>query len=46
MSLAVMRAFPHRVTGPNPLAVPGLQSIQLRMDQWDFQVCWSFGIRK
>lgn len=46
MSLAVMRAFPHRVTGPNPLELPGLQSIQLRMDQWDFELCWSFGIRR
>ena len=46
ISLAVMRAFPKKVTGPNPLEVPGLQSIQLQMNQWDFELCWSFGIKK
>jgi len=46
IGLAVMRAFSHAVTGPNPLEVPGLQTIQLKMDQWDFELCWSFRIRK
>lgn len=46
ISLALTRAFSKSVTGPNPLEVPGLQSIELKMDQWDFELCWSFGIRK
>ncbi len=45
-SLALMRAFSHSVKGANPLEVPGLQSIQLRMDQWELELCWSFAIRK
>jgi long-chain fatty acid transport protein len=46
ISFAVMRAFQAKVTGPNPLEVPGLQSIELRMSEWDFEIGWSFGIRK
>ena len=46
ISLAIMRAFPHSVSGANPLEVPGLQSIELKMDQWDFELSWSFRIRK
>jgi long-chain fatty acid transport protein len=46
ISLAVTRAFSKSITGPNPLEVPGLQSIELKMDQWDFEFCWSFGIKK
>jgi long-chain fatty acid transport protein len=46
ISIAVMRSFAQKVTGPNPLEVPGLQSIELKMDQWDFELSWSFGIRK
>ncbi len=46
LSLAITRAFSKTVSGPNPLEVPGLQTIDLRMDQWDFEVSWSFGIRK
>lgn len=45
-SLAVMRAFSKKVTGPNPLEVPGLQKVRLEMNQWDVELCWSFGIRK
>jgi long-chain fatty acid transport protein len=45
-SLALTRAFSKKVTGPNPLEVPGLQSIQLQMNQWDFELGWSFGIKK
>jgi hypothetical protein len=33
LSLAITRAFSKKVTGPNPLEVPGLQSIGLAMDQ-------------
>jgi long-chain fatty acid transport protein len=46
ISLAITRAFSKSVTGANPLEVPGLQSIELKMDQWDFELCWSFGIKK
>jgi long-chain fatty acid transport protein len=46
LSLAVMRSFSKKLTGPNPLEVPGLQSIDLQMDQWDFEISWSFGIRR
>ena len=41
-----MRAFSKQVTGPNPLEVPGLQAIELKMDQWDFELSWSFSISK
>jgi long-chain fatty acid transport protein len=46
ISLAVMRAFSHAVKGANPLEVPGLQAIELKMDQWDVELSWSFGIKK
>ena len=46
ISFAVMRAFSHAVKGPNPLEVPGLQTIELKMDQWDFELSWSFGLKK
>ena len=46
ISLALTRAFSKEVTGPNPLEVPGLQSIELRMDQWDLELSWSFGIKR
>ena len=41
-----MRAFSHAVKGPNPLEVPGLQAIELKMDQWNFELGWSFGLKK
>lgn len=34
-NVAVVRALSQSVTGPNPLEVPGQQSIELRMDQWE-----------
>lgn len=46
ISIAIMRAFSKTLSGPNPLEVPGLQTIDLRMDQWDFEISWSFGIGK
>lgn len=42
-NFAVVRAFSHSVTGPNPLEVPGQQTIQLKMDQWLFDLGLSFG---
>jgi long-chain fatty acid transport protein len=46
ISFAVMRAFSHAVKGANPLELPGLQAIELKMDQWDFEISWSFRIRR
>ena len=45
-SLALTRAFSKEVVGTNPLEAPGQQKIQLKMDQWDLELCWSFGIKK
>ncbi len=41
--LSVVRALSHSVTGPNPLEVPGRQTIELKMDQWLFDLGLSFG---
>jgi long-chain fatty acid transport protein len=46
VSFALMRSFSKSIEGPNPLEVPGRQTIELKMDQWDFEVSWSFGIRR
>jgi long-chain fatty acid transport protein len=43
ITLAVTRAFSKSVVGPNPLEVPGRQSIDLRMDQWDFDISFAWG---
>ena len=37
-NFAVVRALSHSVTGPNPLEVPGRQTIELKMDQWVFDL--------
>lgn len=42
-NLAVTRAFPKSVDGPNPMEVPGGQTIELRMDQWELDISYSFG---
>jgi long-chain fatty acid transport protein len=36
VSFALMHAFSHAVDGPNPLEAPGRQSIELKMNQWEF----------
>jgi long-chain fatty acid transport protein len=38
LDFALTRAFNKNVSGPNPLEVPGLQTITLGMDQWVFTV--------
>jgi long-chain fatty acid transport protein len=43
LNLAVVRALSKSVTGPNPLEVPGQQTIELKMDQWVFDLGLSFG---
>lgn len=43
LNVAVMRAFSSSVRGPNPLELPGVQQIELEMDQWDLEVSFSWG---
>jgi long-chain fatty acid transport protein len=42
IDVAIMRAFSKTVRGSNPLEVPGRQTIELKMDQWEFGVGFSF----
>ncbi len=42
-SLSLMHAPSTSVSGPNPLEVPGLQTIELKMDQWDLEIGYSWG---
>ncbi len=42
ISFALTRAFSNSVVGPNPLEVPGTQTIELKMNQWDFDVSFGF----
>jgi hypothetical protein len=37
-----MRAFSKTVSGGNPLDFHGQQTIELKMDQWEFGVGFSF----
>jgi long-chain fatty acid transport protein len=43
IQLTVVRAFSNKVVGPNALEAPGQQQIQLRMDQWEYEVGYAFG---
>ena len=43
LHFALMRGFSSSVEGPNPLEAPGQQKIELRMDQWEAEVGFSFG---
>jgi long-chain fatty acid transport protein len=42
ISFVVTRGFASSVSGPNPLDIPGQQTIELEMDQWDFGIGFSF----
>ncbi|MCI0443749.1 outer membrane protein transport protein [bacterium] len=42
ISFSLMRALSSSVTGPNPLEVPGQQTIELEMNQWEFDVSFGF----
>jgi len=44
VSFALMRAFDKKINGPNPLDAPNQQTIELQMDQWEFEISWAFGI--
>ena len=46
LNLAIVRAIPKSITGPNNLEVPNRQTIELKMDQWEVDLSYSFGIRK
>ncbi len=41
LSMSLLRGLSKEVTGPNPLEVPGKQTLALRMDQWEFEVGYS-----
>jgi len=43
LHFAAVRAFSNTVTGPNPLEAPGQQTIELKMNQWLFDLGLSFG---
>jgi long-chain fatty acid transport protein len=43
VNFSVVRALSKSVTGPNPLEAPGQQTIELKMDQWLFDLGLSFG---
>jgi long-chain fatty acid transport protein len=45
VSAAVMRALSNTVSGPNALEAPGQQRIDLRMDEWEFEVGYTWAIR-
>lgn len=42
ISVSVMHAFANSVSGPNPFEVPGQQTIELKMNQWEVEVGFSF----
>jgi len=42
-SFSLMYAPSVGVSGPNPLEVPGLQTIELSMEQWDLELGYSWG---
>jgi long-chain fatty acid transport protein len=44
ISFALMRGLSNTVSGPNPLDPPAMQTIDLQMSQWEFELSWSFGI--
>ena len=43
LHFALMRGFSSSVEGANPLEAPGQQTIELKMDQWEAEVGFSFG---
>jgi hypothetical protein len=41
--LTVIRAFSNSVSGPNMLEAPDQQRIELKMDEWEYEIGFSFG---
>lgn len=46
INLAVVRAIPKSISGPNNLEAPNFQTIELKMDQWEVDFTYTFGIRR
>ena len=44
LSFSLMHASRIRVSGPNPLEVPGQQTIKIKMNQWEGTIgyAWKF----
>jgi len=42
ISFSVMRGFSNSISGANPLEAPGQQTIELKMNQWEFEVGYAF----
>jgi long-chain fatty acid transport protein len=42
LSFFVTRALSSSVTGANPLEAPNAQSVEIRMDQWEFGMGYTF----
>lgn len=44
LNFALTHAFSKSISGPNPLEVPGQQTIELKMNQWDIAIgyAWKF----
>ncbi len=42
ISFALMHGFAKSISGANPLEAPGQQTIELKMNQWEFEVGYSF----
>jgi long-chain fatty acid transport protein len=43
LHFSLMRGLASSVSGPNPLEAPGQQGIELKMDQWEAELGFSFG---
>ena len=46
LHFSLVRALPASLTGPNALEVPGLQTIALRMNQWEATLGFSFAFKR
>ena len=42
INISIMRALSNTVSGPNPLEIPNQQTIDLKMDQWELGLGFSF----
>lgn len=42
IDFSLMRAFSKSISGPNPLEVPGQQKIELKMNQWEVAIAYSY----
>ncbi len=42
INFSAMHGFSKSITGANPLEAPGQQKIELKMNQWEFEVGYSF----